>query len=394
VKAIKIILLLFVVSRLIMFGFLSIGQPDQIHYADNQLQLDNPVLDHFIIYDSYNYAQIAMEGYTEDRLTVFFPLFPLLVRGFTAVSGMDVYWVGFVLSNFFFVCSLWLLYNLMEKKGLSERVRILTLSVLAFFPSSYFFSAFYTESFFLFLALLAFRFWGKEKRGAAYFIGGLAALTRIVGVWIPLAFFAERLIHRKLDVKDFAYAFVSSLMFAVYPVYLWLNKGDPLLFLKIQADYYKRISTIPFLPIYQDVVSAIEKLKETNWIEIIILFHLILFMIFIGYLIVTFHTHRIGRVVIWSEFIYTSGLIVMSLSSIVIRTLDIASHGFMRYFLAIFPLFIILGQRLDQALIRADKSSGHPFAIVWKSVNYLTLFIWISISVYIFLILRIKGFVA
>jgi Gpi18-like mannosyltransferase len=123
----------------------------------------------------------------------------------------------------------------MAKRGLSERIRNLTLCILAFFPSSYFFSAFYTESFFLFLALLAFQFWDNEKRGTAYFIGGLATLTRIVGVWIPLAFFVERLIRRKLDVKDFAYAFVSSLMFSIYPVYLWLTKGEPLLFLMVMA---------------------------------------------------------------------------------------------------------------------------------------------------------------
>ncbi|MDQ0902272.1 hypothetical protein [Paenibacillus sp. V4I7] len=160
-KALKIILLLFVVSRLIIFGFLSIGQPDQTHYVDNQLQLDNPILDHFILYDSYNYAQIAVEGYTEDRLTAFFPLYPLIVRGVTSVTAIDVYWAGFLLSNFFFISSLWLLYTLMEKRGLGARVRFLTLSALVFFPSSYFFSAFYTESFFLVLGVIGFPLLGQ-----------------------------------------------------------------------------------------------------------------------------------------------------------------------------------------------------------------------------------------
>ncbi|MFD0696831.1 hypothetical protein ACFQZT_22450 [Paenibacillus sp. GCM10027628] len=386
-KALQTIFLLFVVSRLIMFGFLSIGQPDQIHYADNQLQVDNPVLDRFILYDSYNYAQIATEGYTEDRLTAFFPLFPLIVRGFTAVTGMDVYWAGFVLSNFFFVCSLWLLYQLMTKKGLSERVKILTLSVLVCFPSSYFFSAFYTESFFLFLALLAFRFWGNKKREAAYFIGGLAALTRIVGVWIPLAFFAERWIRRKLDVKDFIWAALSSLMFAVYPVYLWLTKGEPLLFLKVMAPDYGRYSAIPFSPIYQDIVTSI----QTGRIEPIIIFHMLLFLIFISYMISTIRQHN---VVPWSEVIYTFGLVLMPLSSTLNRAVQISSHGFMRYFLAIFPLFIFLGKHVDQVLIRADKNSGHAQFIVWKSVIYFALFIWVSVSLYVWLVLRFKGFVA
>ncbi|MDQ0919231.1 hypothetical protein [Paenibacillus sp. V4I5] len=389
-KALKIILLLFVVSRLIIFGFLSIGQPDQTHYVDNQLQLDNPILDHFILYDSYNYAQIAVEGYTEDRLTAFFPLYPLIVRGVTSVTAIDVYWAGFLLSNFFFISSLWLLYTLMEKRGLGARVRFLTLSALVFFPSSYFFSAFYTESFFLFLALSAFRFWDNEKRGAAYFIGGLAALSRIVGVWVPLAFFVERLIRRKLDVKDFVFALMSSLMFFSYPVYLWLTKGEPLLFLKVMAPDYGRYSTIPFYPIYQDIITSV----ETSRIEPIIILHILLLVIFITYLVSTIRLQQSGVTIVWSEVIYTFGLILMPLSSILIQPIHIASHGFMRYFLTVFPLFIFIGMHLDQLLKRSNRNSSHSSFIVWKSVGYTTLFIWISFTLYIFLALRFKGFVA
>jgi hypothetical protein len=176
-------------------------------------------------------------------------------------------------------------------------------------------------------------------------------------------------------------------------LFLWLTKGDPMLFLKVQAAYYQRISAIPFSPIYQDIVTSIERFNEKGSIEPIIVFHMILFLIFISYLISTIRQHQKVRVVNWSEFVYTFGLILMSLSSITIRAYHIPSHGFMRYFLTIFPLFIFLGKYLDQALIRADKHSGHA-CIVWKSVNYLTLFIWISLSVYILLILRFKGFVA
>jgi Gpi18-like mannosyltransferase len=397
-KALKTVLLLFVVSRLIIFGFLSIGQSDTVHYADNQLKLDNPILDRFILYDSYNYAQIAAEGYTEDRLTAFFPLFPLIVRACADVTRIDVYWAGFVLSNFFFVCSLWLLYQLMAKRGFSERVRILTLSVLAFFPSSYFFSAFYTESFFLFLALLAFRFWENEKRQAAYVIGGLAALTRLVGVWIPLAFFMERLIRRKLDFKDVACAFMSALMFFIYPVYLRLAKGDPLLFINVDPIYYGRHSTIPFFPVYQDIVWSIEDLKETGWIFPITFFHFILIIIFIGYILSTVHLYRKGRNVIWSEFFYTFGLIVFPLSSILMLHNHVAMHGLMRYFLTIFPLFLFQGKHVDQALTLANKKSGNTYYIGWKLIIYTSILIWMCISgfifLFIFLFLRHKGFVA
>jgi hypothetical protein len=387
-KALKIVLLLFVASRLMIFAVLSIGQSDSVVYVDHQLKLDNPVVDRFILYDSYNYAQIATEGYSEDRLTAFFPLFPLIVHGFVTVTGFDVYWAGFIMSNFFFVCSLWLLYRLMTKRGLSERVKMITLSVLSFFPSSYFFSAFYTESFFLFLALSAFLCWGNNRRGAAYFIGGLAALTRIVGVWIPLAFFAERWIRRKLDVKDFAYAWVSSLMFLLYPAYLWLTKGDPMLFIKVQADYFRRITAFPFSPIYRDLATTVN-----GKIEPIILFHMTLILVFLGYLAWAIRQRYKGTDVPWSEFVYTFGLIATPLCSMV-QSVSISSHGLMRYFLTVFPLFIFLGNHLDKVFRRENRNIGRSLFLVWKSVVYFVLFLWVVFLIQVLSILRYKGFVA
>ncbi|MBW5447524.1 hypothetical protein GE107_15810 [Cohnella sp. CFH 77786] len=388
-KAWRTVLLLFAVSRVLILLILSVGQPEHAHYTDNQLQLEPALLDRFILYDSFNYAQIASEGYTEDRLTAFFPLFPLVVHGLSAVTGTDVYWAGFLLSNLFFIASLRLLERLMEKKGIPGKVRFFTLSLLAFFPSSYYFSAFYTESFFLFLALLAFRLWGDGKRGAAYFVGGLAALTRIVGIWIPLAFFLERGIRRKWDVKDFAGAFASGLMFSVYPVYLWVTKGDPLLFLKVQAASFGRYSTLPFYPVYQDVVWAVEKWKATGWVNPIAVFHLILFILFVWYLVSVLRSHLAGGSAASSEFIYTSGLVAMSLSSIVVRTMHVASHGFMRYILAVFPLFLFLGERWYLWLNRTDRSY-----LARRSVHYLILVVWLLFSALFLMILRNKGFVA
>ncbi|TJY40735.1 hypothetical protein E5161_16440 [Cohnella pontilimi] len=393
-KAFKKVLVLFLASRLLISLFLLVGQPEHMNYMDNQIQMQNPILDHFIIYDSYNYKQIALEGYAEDRLTAFFPLFPLLVRGVHEVTGIGIYWAGFLLSNLFFLGSLWLLDQLMEKRGIGQRTRVLAQAILVFFPSTYFFSAFYTESFFLFLALLAFRFWGEEKREAAYLIGGLAALSRMVGVWVPLAFFLERLIRRKLDLKDVVWAFASSLMFFMYPGYLWLTRGDPLLFLKVMGPHYGRHSALPFFPIYQDIVWSIEKWHEIRYIDYITILHFILFTIFVGYIISNIRLWRKGANVIWSEVIFTSGVITMALSSQLNLSFEIATHGFMRYFLPAFPIFIFMGQQSDRAVMRADLRSGSRFILARKFVNYLTLLVWVIFSVIVLLGLRVKGFVA
>ena len=107
------------------------------------------------------------------------------------------------------------------------------------FPTTLFLGAVYSESLYLLLSLAAFllaergRFWG------AGIAGGLAALTRPVGLaLIPaLAILAWRSPQRR---RALAGVGVIPALFSLYPLLLWLWIGHPLAFLAAQKGIWRR----------------------------------------------------------------------------------------------------------------------------------------------------------
>jgi len=345
-----------------LFGFPE-EMPDQIH-------LDHPILNILNLYDSYNYAQITMEGYSEERLTVFFPLFPLMTRALVMV-GLDVYAAGVLLSNLFFLGSLWAFDHLMIQRGVNLHIRRRILWVLSLFPSSFYLGAFYTESLFLYIALLSFLMWGKGKKEWAYLLGGLAATTRVIGVFIPLAFFLDQLLHRKMTWKDVLFSFFSFLIFAMYPGYLWVFKGDPFLFISAQ-DYYFRIPGYPFEAIWADVQNLI----NSKPFQPLILIHFVVLIFIIFYIWTTIRSNQLN-----ADFLFAMGAIVLPLSSVSTIASDIATHGLIRYILPAFPFFIFLGKQWEE----------------WRKSRiklYLGITVWVFTTVYCYSVLSMKGFLA
>lgn len=138
-------------------------------------------------WDSIHYLTIAAHGYTRPGDTVFFPLYPLLIRLLGFVVGSEAV-AGVTISMVSLLVALTLLHRL-TRIELGARAADVAVLLMAFAPLSFFFSAVYTESLYLALSLgcvySARR--GRWKLAAA--LGALAAVTRITGVLlvIPLA---------------------------------------------------------------------------------------------------------------------------------------------------------------------------------------------------------------
>src|SRR5262249_12271227 len=136
-------------------------------------------------WDSGYYRAIAVRGYQYDPVThegsvAFFPLYPMLLR-LTSPLLPDPAVAGIVLSNLLLAAAMIVLYRLVAAR-LGQDAAQLTLILLAAFPFAFFYSAVYTESLFLFLAVLAFFFAESDRWWLAGLVGLLAALTRLVGV--------------------------------------------------------------------------------------------------------------------------------------------------------------------------------------------------------------------
>ena len=152
--------------------------------------VDNGWLNPWTTYDSVYYLTIAKVGY-QNFTSPFFPLYPLLLRlGGDSQIGMAI--VGIVISNLAFAAALYFLYRLTEMDN-GHKAATAAVWLLAFFPTTAFFSAVYTESTFLLLLLLCF----YSARQHQWMIGGLsgalASLCRNPGVLISDALALEYL---------------------------------------------------------------------------------------------------------------------------------------------------------------------------------------------------------
>jgi hypothetical protein len=142
-------------------------------------------------WDGIHYQTIAEQGYNADYLSAFFPLYPLLARALSWLTGLDVLPALIIVSNLAFLFSLVLLYRLVST-WVHPRLARITLLSLVLFPTAFFFYALYPQSLLLMWSLIAFgqarqqRWWGAAGAGL------LAGLTHGSAVFLcaPLAWAA------------------------------------------------------------------------------------------------------------------------------------------------------------------------------------------------------------
>ncbi len=185
----------FLGSRLIVWvaSFIALGRFGENLYAPSVLDpsgLTAPFrsvpLDKLVAplgrWDSVSYLQIAHAGYRNPLSTAFYPLYPLLIR-IGSVVPVPPLIIGGLLSSFAAFAALFLLHRLARLDLDAEAAR-LSVVLLAFFPTSLFLSATYTESLFLLLTLAAVYAARTERWWLAGVAGGLAAFSHSNGVLI------------------------------------------------------------------------------------------------------------------------------------------------------------------------------------------------------------------
>jgi len=196
-------------------------------------------------WDGEHYVILAMGGYLHPPDNVspaFFPLYPLLLRSFAELFGGPIsrealsVW-GPLISLLFLPFAFYFIYHI-ALEGWGERVARGTVLILAFFPTTFFLNAAYTES--LFLALSAGSMWAMRVRKdllLACVLAGFAAATRNVGIFLVVPLMFEWI----KDVERFRWRGVYLLLapggLFAYMVHLWVRFGDPVLFYSAQESW-------------------------------------------------------------------------------------------------------------------------------------------------------------
>jgi hypothetical protein len=153
-------------------------------------------------WDSVWYEQIAQHGY-DFHNSAFFPLYPALMRCLMNVSGLNAAAAGAVISNVCFFALLYFAFQLFRLDYDEQGTRRLVW-MLGLFPTSYYFTAVYTESLFMLLCVWALYAMRQRTWFGAGVAGFFASMTRNTGVCLIFPFILEYFqLTRVRDIKRF-----------------------------------------------------------------------------------------------------------------------------------------------------------------------------------------------
>jgi hypothetical protein len=147
---------------------------------------------------------------------------------------------GLILANVAFFLALIVFHRLVSQTW-NRAVANRAIWLLAFFPTAYYFSAVYSESFFLLFCLLAYYWASGGKWWLAGLAGALAALTRNVGVLIAIpigiVFLKQYGINPRRWPRDWLAVGLPAIGPLIYMFALWRTYDDPLQTLEAQRGW-------------------------------------------------------------------------------------------------------------------------------------------------------------
>lgn len=303
-------------------------------------------------WDGGHFRGIVEHGYLPEQ-TVFFPLYPLLMKVLTFI-GLGANWSGLLISHVSAVVALFFLFKL-TALDFPEKVAKRAVFALLIFPTSFYLGAVYSESLFLAVTVASFYFLrtGRVKLGSIF--AGAAIATRLVGIatWVSL------LVEHPRKTLIILLALIPFALYLLYQEALFQN---PFGFLTNESGWNRHF-TLPWEP----VLSAGSYLYSAGIFQIgnaaRVLVELAFFLGGLAGLWFSWHKLRPS----YTIFLGLS-LILPAFSGTLI--------AIPRYMLTIFPIFILLGLIKNELL----QKIGVIFSLLLLSA-YAILFIlgyWVT----------------
>src|SRR3989338_325940 len=305
----------------------------------------------FANFDGVHYLTIINHGYSAQYTQVFFPFYPYLIRiissTFYYVSPIVV---GIGLSNIFFLLSLFLFNKLINLDNIKNA--FWAIIFLISFPTSFYFGSFYTESLFFLLVLSSFYFARKNKWLAASFLGTLASMTRLNGIFLLPSLLVEWLLQKKVPQTKISNLmkealkcpalYIVPLGLLIYMAYLQLTFHDALYFWHAQPVFGAERSGSQIVLLHQvfyryyKILTTVQFGSEVFFISFLECFFTIVSILCL-----------IGA---YRKKIRLSYL-VFSVFSILIPTLTGTLSSMPRYVLLAFPIYVYLSS-IKSALLK------------------------------------------
>jgi hypothetical protein len=284
-------------------------------------------------FDTLWYLRIAAQGYApHDGSTVYFPLYPMLIRLLGTLFASNYLLAALVISNLAFVGVLFCLYKLTERQFGGTVARRSTLC-LAIFPTAFFFLAAYTESLFLLLTLAAFLSAHEKRWWLAGTLGFLASLTRLQGIVlvVPLLYMylRDRSLHPSRLRLEILGPVIIPLGAVLFMAYQYLVVGSAPLINTYQTQFYAQ-----FVWPWDNIIATCQEIlsPEGSFINVL---DLSMAGVFLAMTVLSFR--KLPR-----EYgIYMA----VTLCALILRRTTIQPLVSMsRYVLVLFPAFMLWGR--------------------------------------------------
>ncbi len=315
-------------------------------------------------WDGHHYSYLAEHWYSSGLTSnAFYPLYPLIVKASRFLFLNHTLFTGIALSNLFAVLSLILLY-LFTKNLFGENVAYYTALFYLAFPTSYYTGLMYSESLFLFLALLLFYSLYRNRLVAALAASALLPLTRPQGILllVPLAVYlllkVPALPGTRVDRRYLLpLAFVAG--FCVYLGIMRAATGIALAGFVAQRSFVAQNSLA-------NVVHPWRWFR-LNFVDVQLSLHgftnsiidRVFFVLFLFLLVVIFrHLDK-------TMFAYAAAVgLTVALSG--------TFMAYSRYLLTIFPIYIVLGYQLKERhyLVTVPSAFVQLLFLTAHSLNY------------------------
>ena len=326
-------------------------------------------------WDSEWYFKIVTEGYrynvdpTIQQNVVFYPLYPMLASGLTAISGLTPAHALLLVSNVAGLLAIIALFKLVREE-FGDELALTAIALLSFFPASVFLSAGYTESLELLLILLFFLALKRQRYLSAALFAGLAITNRSTGFVLLPVLVWEMWSNR--DRKPFFPAVIPCVLLAtsgiaMFVIYLWCAFGDPLVFWKGQSAFHhgatqlvRLVSALKLEPFTHMILNDWNPWGQANWFTL-----LFIALIAVG----------------WSRLRFSWTLFAVGALLLPYLMLSGAAPGFTsmaRFNLVSFPLFVVmadLGMRARWLFVGAVGFFG---ASLFMSAALFARRIWVG----------------
>ncbi len=298
--------------------------------------LRSATLASWVRWDAWWYLNVAERGYWFDPYgqsnVAFFPLFPLLVRAVSAVTGHRVI-AALLVANVAAVAGVVVLWR-WTREALGEATADRAVRWLLVFPFGFFLHTGYAESLYFALTALAFLAAGRGRWGWAGLWGGLAAATRPLGVLLfPALAWAW---WRRGPAASWRGAASGAALLLVpaglgaYAGYLWLTFGTPLAFWHAHAAGWSVRGHWDLTAYARDLGAVLERGgRVSSYVQLLDVLHVCLPLLFAGLAV------SVGRRLGGGPALYTAAVVAVGVL--------FAPDSVGREFLAAVPAFAAAG---------------------------------------------------